>query len=110
MPDAGAFGGVGLADQNVDAFDVEFVEAPLQFVAGFDLDFVAMLEKFEHGFLVGHVAEIGAEHGVERLGDEFFHVAETLDDVGGALVVDVNDDAEGQQRLVGVLGDEVDAA
>ena len=59
---------------------------------------------------MGHVAEIGAEHRVERLGDEFFHVAETLDDAGGALVVDVNDDAEGQQRLVGVLGHEVDAA
>ena len=36
-------GGVGLADQNVHAFDVELLEPPRQFVARFLLDCVALL-------------------------------------------------------------------
>jgi hypothetical protein len=42
------------------------------------------------------------------LGDQFFYVAETLDDVGGTLVVDMDDDAQGEKGFVGVFGNEVD--
>ena len=40
--------------------------------------------------------------------DELLHVAEPLDDARGFLVVDVHDHRQRQQRLVGVLGDQVD--
>ena len=49
--DAGAFGGVGFADEDVYAFDVEFAETALQFGAGFDLDFVAAWRSSSMVFL-----------------------------------------------------------
>ena len=102
--------GVGLADQDVDALDVEVVELPAQLVAGLVLDRVAVLEQLEHRPLVGHVAEVGAQHRVERLGDQLLDVAEALDDVRGLLIVDVDDDRQRQGRLVGILGHQVDRA
>ena len=53
------------------------------------------LQQFEHRLLVGHVAEVRREHWIERLRDQFFHIAETLDHARGLLIVDVDDDESG---------------
>ena len=100
--------GIGLADQNVDALDVKVAELAPQLAAGLVLDRISVLQQLEHGPLVGHVAEIRAEHRVERLRDQFLDVPEPLNDVGRFLIVDVHDDRERQARLVRVLRDQVD--
>ena len=58
--------------------------------------------------LLADVLEVGAQHRVERLGDQLLDVAEALDDLRGLLVVDVDDHRQRQHRLVGVLGHQVD--
>ena len=57
---AAGLGRVGLADQDVDALDVELVELPTQLLARLVLDGVALLQQLEHRPLVGDVAEVGA--------------------------------------------------
>ena len=94
--------GVGLADQHVDAFDVELAELAPQLLAGLVLNHVAVVQQLQHRLLVGDVAEVRAEHRVERLRDQLLHVAEPLDHARRPLVVDVHDDRQRQQRLVGV--------
>ena len=86
------------------------MELPAQLVARLALNRVAILEQLEHRALVGHVAEIGAEHRVEGLGDQLLDVAEPLDHVRGLLIVDMDDDRQRQGRFIGVLGDQVDRA
>ena len=84
------------------------MELAAQLLARLVLDRVALLQELEHRPLVGHVAEVGREHRVERLGDQLLDVAEPLDDARRLLVVDVHDHRERQRRLVGVLGHQVD--
>ena len=50
------------ADQHVDALDVELREPGPQFLPRLLLDLVAAVDQFQHALLVGHVAEIGAQH------------------------------------------------
>jgi hypothetical protein len=107
---AARLGRAGLADEHVDALDVEIAELAAQLLARLLLDGVAHVQQLQHGFLMGDVAEIGAEHRVLRLRDQLFDVAETLDDAGRLLVVDVDDYRQGQHRLVSVLGHQVDGA
>ena len=101
---------VRLADQHVHALDVEVAELPSQLLARLGLDRVALVQQLQHRLLVGDVAEVGAEHRVERLRDQLLDVAEALDDARRLLVVDVDDHRQRQQRLVGVLGHQVDRA
>ena len=99
---------VGLTDQHGHAFDVEGAESLAELVARLLLDFVALVEQLEHRLFVGDVAEIRAEHRVERLRDELLHVAETLDHARRPLVVDMHDHRQRQQRLVRVPRDQID--
>ena len=55
-----------------------------------------------------HVAEEGREHRIEGLRDQPLHVAESLNDAGGPLIIDVDDDRERQEWFVGVFGHQVD--
>ena len=48
---AGSFCGVGLSDQDIHTFDIEFMEASLQLVARFNLNFIAMLQNSSMVFL-----------------------------------------------------------
>ena len=107
---AAGLGRVRLADQHVHALDVEVAELAAQLLARLGLDGVALVQQLQHRLLVGHVAEVGAEHRVERLRDQLLDVAEALDDARGLLVVDVDDHRQRQHRLVGVLGHQVDGA
>ena len=105
---AAGFGGVGLADQHIDTFDVELTEAVPQSLFGFGLYVVAHVQQLKHRLLMRHIAEEGTEHRVERLRDETFHVAEALDHRRRLLVVDMHDHAQREQRFIGILGHQVD--
>ena len=107
---AAGLGRVGLANQHIDALNVEVAELAAQLLAGLALDAVPFLQQLQHGLLVGHVAEVSAQERVEGLRDQFLDVAEALDDAGRFLIVDVHHHGQGQHRLIGVLGHQVDGA
>ena len=99
---------VRLADQHIDALHVELTESRTEFLAGLDLNCVALMQEFQHRAAMRDVAEVRAEHRIERLCDQLFHIAESLNDARSFLVVDVDDDGQRQHRLVGVFRHEVD--
>ena len=103
-----AFARIGLADQHVDALDIELAESRPQLLAGFLLNRLPLVQQFEHRLGMGDVAEERAQHRVERLRDQLLHVAEALDHARRTLVVDMHDDRQRQQRLVRVLRHQVD--
>src|SRR5687767_2767659 len=54
------------------------------------------------------VAEVRAQHRVERLRNEPLHIAETLNHARRAHVVDMHDHGEWQTRFIGIPSDEID--
>src|SRR5262249_14749404 len=86
-----SFARIGLADQHVDALDVELAEALPQRFASLVLNLVALMQELEHRLLVRYVAEEGREHRVERLRDEPLDVSEALNDARRSLIVDMYD-------------------
>ncbi len=79
-----------------------------QFFPRLLLDLVAAVDQLQHALLVGHVAEIGAQHGVERLRDQLLDVAEPLDHRRRFLVVDMHHERQRQHRFVGIGRDQLD--
>ncbi len=103
-----AFDRIGLADEHVDAFDIELMKPSPQFSPGFGLDHVTIVQQFQHRLAMGDVAEVGRQQRIECLRNQSLHVAKSLNHVRGPLVVDVHDHRQGQPRFERIASHQVD--
>ena len=88
---------LGLADENVDAFQIELLETLAKLLTRLCLDFVALTKQFKHRTFVAYIAEIGgASIGSMLWLISFFTSPNRCTTPGGFLIIDMHDQAERQ--------------
>ncbi len=102
-----ACGGARRSDQHFLQFERIGLETRFHLVARLFLNRGPVLQQFDQRHLLRNILEECADHRVERLFDQFLHIAKALNDHRRFFIVDMHD-GERQRRLERILGDQRD--